>query len=128
MILLWALISPAVVMAGDYAWLTFHLADDTELSVASENLSITYGDGELLLSSSSVNQTIPVANVRSMKFTSSSSGVELIGVDSAADVHEFFTISGSKAGRFSSLEAARESLPSGVYLVFTGGKTHKIIF
>lgn len=116
-----------VSFAADYGWLTFRLADDTELSVASENLSIDYIDDALHLKSATVDETLPVAQIKTMRFTEAPAGI----TDTAADVSEkavFYNVSGANAGIFPSVEAGRLNLPSGIYIVKSGDKTFKIIF
>ncbi len=49
------LLIPSASYAADYPWLTFHLDDNTEVAVASENLTITYADGTLRVLSPTPN-------------------------------------------------------------------------
>ncbi|MDE6337839.1 MAG: hypothetical protein K2L34_14850 [Muribaculaceae bacterium] len=37
--------------ATEFPWLTFRLTDDTEMSVAAENLTLNYSEGNLMLKS-----------------------------------------------------------------------------
>ena len=121
------LLSPALTYASDFPWLTFTMNDHTQISVASDNLTMNYVDNNLVLKSTTVDQTIPVAQISSMEFTSSPSGIKdlLAGEGSQS---EFYNLSGVKVGKFSSLEEARESLPSGVYILKNDKTTYKVIF
>lgn len=122
------LMVPAMLAAEDYPWLTFTLADDSAISVPSELLTIDYQEGKLKLSSPSVSREIPLNEVKSMKFTPSESGIlEVAGV-SQEDAVELFTVGGISAGKFRSMEQARHTLPSGIYLVKSGNKSLKVIF
>lgn len=126
--MMFAIFSPAFMRAGEYSRLTFTLVDNTELSVASENLSINYSNGELYLTSNTVDQVIPVENIRSMKFTNLTSDIDNLAEEKAIGEKDFFTISGSKVGTFGSIDEAREKLPSGIYLISDGSNTLKVIF
>lgn len=127
-LMMFAIFSPAFMRAGEYSRLTFTLVDNTELSVVSENLSINYSNGELYLTSNTVDQVIPVENIRSMKFTNLTSDIDNLAEEKAIGEKDFFTISGNKVGTFGSIDEAREKLPSGIYLISDGSNTLKVIF
>ena len=114
---------PMMSSAADFPWLTFSLTDDTEISVSADNLKMNYKDGFLQLSSSSVDQAIPVDKIKSMKFTSYSAGIDDTEVQSDG---EYYNLSGICVGKYSSIENARKVLPSGVYIVKSEKKTYKI--
>ncbi len=116
---------PLSLFAADFPWLTFKLVDNTEMSVESEELSMTYQDGFLNLSSSKVDKSIPVSQIKSMMFTSTPTGVSDI---KTADSQEgdYYNLSGIKVGRFLTVEEAKKSLPSGIYIVKSDSKTFKV--
>lgn len=122
-----AIAMPAAAGAVEYPWLTFKMADNTELSVASSNLTILYEDGSLKLKSANQERSIPVDELVSMRFTSESSAVAEIR-DAKGGVMEFFTIDGVKAGEFASIEEASANLASGIYVAKTSTSSFKIIF
>lgn len=126
-LILAALASPAMAAPADYPWLTFRMADGTELSVAAEGLAINYADGNLLLKSATVDQTLASEQVASMRFTTSSAAVDGI-TDIISAEAEYFDLSGKKAGHFASSDEARKALPSGTYIVRGKEKTIKLIF
>lgn len=119
---------PAVLSAEVYPWLTFRMSDNTEISVPSQNLKIDYSDRVLHVSTSTVTTDISIDKVKSMQFTSSSSAIDNVLNDGEDGAMEFFNVSGVKAGSFGSLEEARKSLPSGVYIIKNGEKSRKAIF
>lgn len=119
---------PAVLSAEVYSWLTFRMSDNTEISVPSENLEIDYSDRVLHVSTSTVTTDISIDKVKSMQFTSSSSAIDNVLNDGEDGAMEFFNVSGVKAGSFGSLEEARKTLPSGVYIIKNGVKSRKAIF
>lgn len=125
--ILTALVSPMLAAAADYPWLTFRMTDGSELSVAAEGLAINYADGNLLLKSTTVDQTIPSDQVKAMRFTTSTDAVDEM-TDILSSEADYFDLSGIKVGRFSSSDEARNVLPSGTYIVRSNKKTIKVIF
>lgn len=123
-----ALALPLTCFAGEFPWLTFRMADDSELSVAADNLTITYNNRVLQLKSATVDREIPVDEVRAMQFTSSAAGLSDISGDLRTGAVEFYDMSGKTAGVYGSVDEARGSLPSGVYIVKADDKSFKIIF
>lgn len=120
-----ALCLPSLAFSADYPWLTFQLSDDTQLSVAAENLSINYEDGNLHLSSATVDKTIPVGQIKSMRFTAESAAVESI-FDIQSAEGDYYNLAGVKVGRFTSVDEAKKALPSGIYIVKSEIKTFKV--
>ncbi|MDE6511227.1 MAG: hypothetical protein K2L00_03930 [Muribaculaceae bacterium] len=118
---------PMMAAAADYPWLTFSMADGTEMSVAAEGLAINYSEGNITLKSATVDQTLATDLVKSMRFTTSAAAVEGITdlMDQEAD---YFDLSGKKSGRFTSSDEARKALPSGTYIVRSNDKSLKVIF
>lgn len=112
--------------ASDYPWLTFRLADGTEMSVAADNLTMTYQDGKLLLSSGSVNEVFTVSDLESMRFSAELGAIAQVEGDDNSPI-ELFTVNGIKAGEFRTVNDARRELPSGIYLVKMKNRTIKII-
>lgn len=122
-----ALSLPAFSYAADFPWLTFLMSDNTELSVASDNLELSYTDGNLHLKSITVDQVLPVSQIKSMRFTSFSSGIDNIQAGQNAPAH-YYTVSGIDVGRFESVDEARRTLPSGTYIGKSKHRTYKVIF
>lgn len=122
------LLFPTMAFASGETWLTFSMKDNTELSVASENLNIDYSNRMLVLTSASVNQTISIDQVKSMRFTATPSGINEVIGNSASGEFDFYNISGTKAGKFTSIDEARKNLPSGIYIITNGEKSLKIVF
>ena len=119
---------PMVLQAANYNWLTFRMTDGTEISVAADNLEADYAAGYLHLSSNTVNQTFKASDIKSMRFTEeNAAGID--GIDADGDTTaDYYTVTGVKAGRFRSPDAARETLGSGTYIAKSKTKTFKVIF
>lgn len=121
------LASPTMMSAVEYPWLTFRMADSSEVSVAADGLVMNYADGRLTLSSDRVDRSMDVADIRSMRFTSESVGISGIS-EAVSSVAEYFTADGISVGVFDSVDEARHALPSGVYVARGTFSTFKVIF
>ena len=119
---------PLTSFAVEYPWLSFVMTDNTEISVAADNLSINYSDNTLTLKSATVDQAIAVDKIKSMQFKSDLSGISELTTDSADGSATYYTTSGISVGSFASVEEARKSLPAGIYIVKNSVKSFKIIF
>lgn len=89
-----------------------------------ENLEMRFAGGILSAGYSDDTIEIPVADLKKFYFVS-----ELTGVDFASileDEAEVYTTTGLCLGRFSSVEEAKCSLPSGLYIVKSGTQISKI--
>lgn len=128
LIVLAATALPMTCLAGDFPWLTFRLTDGSGLSVAADNLTITYSNRVLQLKSATVDREIPVDEVKTMQFTSSSSALNAVTDDRLSGAMPFYDISGKSVGSYESVDEARLCLPSGVYILKSGDKTVKVIF
>lgn len=126
-ILLAALAWPMMAGAAEFQWLTFKMADGSEMSVAADGLAINYSEGSLLLKSATVDESIATANISSMRFTTEAAAVEGIS-DILSSQSEYFDLSGVRVGIFESLNEARKALPAGTYIMRSNNKTIKVIF
>ena len=121
------LLASTEIYALDFPWLSFKMKDASEITVAADNLTMNYSDGDLVLTSASVSETLPVADIASMTFTNQQDGVDEIN-SVLSEKASYYTSGGVRAGEFKSVDDARRSLPSGIYIVRTGSKSFKIIF
>lgn len=110
-----------------FPWLTFTLTDNSEVQVPSENLKMTYSDGELHLASATVDRTLPLASLKSMRFDSTPSGAAQLKADCGAKV-EVYDSAGLPIGTVSSLEEAEKSMPHGLYIIRSGETVRKVMF
>lgn len=127
LILAVGMVLPIASFAADYQWLTFRMADNSEVSVAADNLSINYSDANLYLKSATVDLTISVDQIKTMRFTSSEAGIDDVNINLPFKA-DYYTVSGVKVGRFTSIEEARKNLPSGIYIAKNETKIFKVIF
>lgn len=122
-----ALLATVSAYADDYGYFIFQKADGTLVSLASESLSMTFSDGKLVATNGTESCTLPLSELSKMFFSSA----DATGIDSAKATDgdnslEVFSLQGVSLGSFVTLDAARKSLPSGVYIVKTNVRTFKI--
>lgn len=118
---------PVSASASDYPWLTFSMNDGSAISLASDALDIDYTDGNLLITSPTVDQVIPVSQINSMHFSSTLSGISGVCEDGFNSA-DYYDLSGTCVGNFINPDEARNSLPSGIYVMKNGSSTSKVIF
>lgn len=123
-----ALMVPLISLADGSPWLTFTLSDDSEISVNAENLTINYANRVLQLKSETVDRVFPIEDLKSMRFSSVMSGIDLVATDDSYAYIELYDLSGGFAGRFGSIEEARATLTSGIYIIKDSNKNHKVVF
>ena len=113
--------------AQGYQWLTFSLTDGSKLSVPADNVTMTYEEGRLKVQTNAGSQTLNVSDLLTMTFTNDPAGVKEITED-LPDEFTVFTLEGKECGKFKSLDAVRDALSSGVYVVKSDRGNFKISF
>lgn len=113
--------------ASGYPWLTFTLSDGSEVSAASENVTLVYSDGTLRVTGAAVEKIFELSTLKSMRFASTPAGIDQASVANGGRVR-LTTMQGVSAGTYASLEEARRALPSGIYAATTDKGTFKVIF
>lgn len=113
--------------ASSYSSMIFKTIDGKSYTVSSTGLVVTYDGSNILVSNSaSESLTFPAVNLISMQFGGEVSSVDAIGAEFANEV-DVYDLTGIFLARFNSISAAREALPSGVYIVkASDSKTLKI--
>lgn len=108
--------------AADYKYLVFTLTDHTERAIASENLNITFSDGNLVATNGTTTlATIPLSSLSEMVFSETGiSGISLITTDGlATDQMTVYDMNGRQI-------PAGTALPKGVYILKGQGRTIKM--
>lgn len=113
--------------AQGYQWLTFSLSNGSKLSVPADNVSMTYEEGRLKVKTTAGSQTLNVSDLLEMSFTTVSAGVNEVTENSPEEL-TVFTLEGKECGKFKSLDAVRDALSSGVYVVKSKSGNFKISF
>lgn len=112
--------------AYDYPYLVFQKTDGSIQSVSVEALTLTVEDGRIVVRNSEENTAFALTELSKMYFSSISTGITETDGDETSGIVDVYSVSGVKVGSFSSLEQARCSLGSGMYIIKTKTKTQKI--
>lgn len=113
-------------MAADFPTLTFEMTDGSFKTLDSENLSMTFQDGNLLATNKDGVFQAPVSGISKFYFSSGAQAVDGIEADAGSKVNVFST-TGVFMGSFDSIETARTSLSPGLYIMRTGSKNFKTV-
>lgn len=125
--LIMACLPIVAIHAEDYPYLTFQKADGTLLSVGVESLEMTFQDGNLNYTNSAGTGTLTVADLASMYFSSADvTAISSLTADSSDCKVQAFSLQGTSYGTFDSMQSMKASVPTGMYIVKTNGKTQKI--
>lgn len=130
MFLIMACLPLLAAHAESYPYLTFQKADGSLLSVGVESLEMTFQDGNLVYTNSAGTGTLTLADLATMYFSSTDATTAITSLtadssDGKGKV-EAFSLQGMSYGTFANLQAMKENVPTGMYIVKTNGKTQKI--
>ena len=110
--------------AYDYPYLTFQMTDGTVQSVAVDDLTIAFSDGQLVATNADGSQTFTLTELSKMYFSTTSTAIEDVTASEAAV--EVYTVQGVSKGTFDSMQTAKASLGKGIYIIKCDGSTFKI--
>lgn len=107
--------------AADYSYLVFTMSDGSTKSVSASNLNITFSGSNLIATDGSNTVTIDVSTLTKMEFSNEeSTGITAIeNSQLSLDNAEIYDLNGRRMASYS-------SLPKGVYIIKSNGKTTKI--
>ena len=107
----------AAAHAEDYPYMMFQTNDGTILTMASASLTITFSDGNMMLSNGAESKTIALADLKKMCFASDHAGIKSTPENEMDEPVEVFTITGIFVGKYENVEKARTTLERGIYVV-----------
>lgn len=113
-------------MAADFPPLTFEMTDGSTRTLASENLLMTFQDGDLTATNNETTFQAPVTGISKFYFNLDPQGVDGINDDRNSKV-EVFNTTGVFMGSFENIDAARTSLAAGLYIMRSGIRTFKTV-
>ena len=114
--------------AYDLPYLTFQNTDETETSLAVENLTLIFSDGKLLATNAAGTQTFTLATLKKMYFSQTPTDIdrlEATGKQPEGEL-EVFSLTGARMGRFASMGEAAKQLGRGIYINKNMGTNAKI--
>ena len=111
----------------DYPYMAFQTADGTVKTLSVSSLSLTITDGQLIAVSDDGTEQFTLSDLAKMYFTTEAEATKVQATEAAdSSSVEVISLSGVSYGTFSDVEAARKSLPAGMYIVKNGKETFKI--
>ena len=129
LLLLASLAFAAVASADAVKYLTFRTANGTEQSLpVAGGVDITFNDGEIVATAPGTVFRASLTDIRDMWFSYEASSIEAVLTDCASSGNrvEIFTSDGRSVADFVWGDSTAPVLPSGFYLVRTGGRTQKV--
>ena len=114
----------AAASAYDYPYMNFVGNDDTILTLAVNEMTFEFSNGNMIVTNSAGEHTFALTEMKKMYFTESS-GLSQLWEDVDENV-EVFSESGVSMGRFKNTRQALQALESGVYIIKGETKTLKI--
>lgn len=107
-----------------YGYLTFTRTNQVEQSFAATDLTITFADGQAVLTQNGQQTTLPLADLQKMYFSAEPAGVKEV-TTAAGSPLTVVTLAGQTVGTFKDRSAMAAGLKKGLYIVKTAGKTFK---
>ncbi len=112
--------------AETYPYLSFQTVDGSVVSLKSSNLNLTIEDGKLVVQNDEGSNKFVLTDLARMFFSQSTeTAITNLNTDVNSTL-QVYTTSGVFLGEFDSERSLRRSVPSGIYVVKTNGKTLKM--
>lgn len=111
----------------DYPYMAFQTADGIVKTVSVSSFSLTISNGVLIATSDDGTEQFSLSDLSKMYFTTEAvvTKVQNPETTDSSEV-EVTSLAGIPCGTFPSVEAARQSLPAGMYIVKNSKETFKI--
>lgn len=111
----------------DYPYMAFQTTDGIVKTVSVSSLSLSVSNGVLIATSGDGTESFTLSDLSKMYFTSEAVVTKVQNPESTGSSEvEVTSLAGVFCGTFPSVEAARQSLPAGMYIVKNSKETFKI--
>lgn len=111
----------------DYPYMAFQTTDGIVKTVSVSSLSLSVSNGVLIATSDDGTESFTLSDLSKMYFTSEAVVTKVQNPESTGSSEvEVTSLAGVFCGTFPSVEAARQSLPAGMYIVKNCKETFKI--
>ncbi len=111
----------------DYPYMAFQTTDGIVKTVSVSSLSLSVSNGVLIATSDDGTESFTLSDLSKMYFTSEAVVTKVQNPESTGSSEvEVTSLAGVFCGTFPSVEAARQSLPAGMYIVKNSKETFKI--
>lgn len=112
--------------AETYPYLSFQTVDGSVVSLKSSNLNLTIEDGKLVVQNDEGSNKFVLTDLTRMFFSQSTeTAITNLNTDVNSTL-QVYTTSGVFLGEFDNERSLRRSVPSGIYVVKTNGRTLKM--
>lgn len=112
--------------AETYPYLSFQTVDGSVVSLKSSNLNLTIEDGKLVVQNDEGSNKFVLTDLARMFFSQSTeTAITNLNTDVNSTL-QVYTTSGVFLGEFDNERSLRRSVPSGIYVVKTNGRTLKM--
>lgn len=128
MFLLGMCLSWTTAHASTYPYLSFLSVEGSVVLMSATGLSIRFSDGKLIATNGTETKEMPVASLTRMRFSQgNATRLQENSLQETDGQVEAFTVGGLSMGKFSTMQAFRQSAPAGIYVVRGNGKVQKIV-
>ncbi len=111
----------------DYPYMAFQTTDGIVKTVSVSSLSLSVSNGVLIATSDDGTESFTLSDLSKMYFTSEAVVTKVQNPESTGSSEvEVTSLAGVFCGTFPCVEAARQSLPAGMYIVKNSKETFKI--
>lgn len=107
-----------------YGYLTFTQNSLVEQSFATTDLTITFADGQAVVTQGTQQTVLPLKDLQKMYFSAVPAGVDEVNADADSQL-TVLTLAGQAVGTFKDATAMKNRLKKGLYIVKTTGRTFK---
>lgn len=116
------------IHAANYDYLVFKQADGTETALSASKLKITFSNGNAVITTADGAVTTLLLNdLNAMYFSDNgATGIETITANGEIEQATVYSLTGVKIADNANVNALKDSLRPGVYLVKTNTRTFKI--
>lgn len=123
-----ALLFASSIQAENYPYLSFLTNDGSIISFATQSLSMTVADGNLVITGASESGTIALENLNKMYFSSTPTAITGAAAYVGKKSLRAYDLSGNCLGTFACDADIARSLPTGTYIIKEeeAGNTKKI--
>lgn len=114
--------------AADYTYFVIRHQDGTATILSASRLHITFSDGNLIASSSTVSATLALSDLSAMYFSNDgTTGIEGVTTDTDSGDATAYDTAGRFVARAASLTALKQTLRPGLYVIRTKTETLKTL-
>ena len=127
-IMLIVLAGSTTALSDDYTYpyLVIQSADGSTASISVSSLTLTVADGKLVVTNGEGTQQLTLSDLLKMYFSTSPTAISMSTASQDQSV-EVFTMAGVRIGQYDTVDKARTSVRSGIYVMKSKNRTFKVV-